>query len=161
MTDNPNYGLCVVGIDPGVTGGLAFLFPDYVVCDDIPNVGGEVDIDLLVRRLKNFAPLAAFIERASSMPGQGVVSTFKFGMAYGAIRAAVAASEIPSYIISPVKWKKHFGLSKDKELSRAMAIRLWPGCGFFERKMDHGRAEAALIARYGIDVLLSAEARAA
>jgi len=41
----------------------------------------------------------------------------------------------------------------DKEKSRALAIQFWPGCGFFSRKKDHGRAEAALIARYGAETI--------
>lgn len=145
---------CILGIDPGVTGGLAWLFTDYsVITEDIPTAGGEVDVDCLVRSIRAFDPRAAVIERASAMPKQGVSSTFKFGMAYGALRAAVAACEVPTHLVTPAKWKAHFRLDSDKEKSRAMAIRLWPGSGFFQRKKDHGRAEAALIARYGAEVI--------
>jgi len=49
--------------------------------------------------------------------------------------------------------KTHFGLDADKEKSRALAIRLWPGCGYFSRVKDHGRSEAALIARYGAETI--------
>lgn len=142
------------GIDPGLTGGIAFLFDDSTVAAyDIPNAGGEVDVDAVVRLLRSFTPMRAIVERASAMPGQGVVSMFKFGQAYGALRAAVTACEIPQHLITPRSWKGHFRLDSDKEKSRALAIRLWPGCGFFERKKDHGRAEAALIARYGSEVI--------
>lgn len=146
----------ICGIDPGITGGIAFLYADNTVSPyDIPSAGGEVDVDAVVRLLRIYGPSRAIVERASAMPGQGVSSTFKFGQAYGALRAAVTACGIPHHIVSPRVWKGHFRLDKDKEKSRAMAIRLWPGCGFFERKMDHGRAEAALIARYGSEMLLT------
>jgi hypothetical protein len=142
----------VLGVDPGVTGGIAFLLPSgVIIAEDIPTAGGEVDVDALVRRVREINPGFAVIERAGAMPKQGVSSTFKYGMAYGALRTVVALCNIPYQLVTPGKWKKHFGLDSDKEKSRALAIRLWPGCGLFERKKDHGRAEAALIARYGIE----------
>ena len=139
----------ILGVDPGVTGEIAFLFPDAtIIAEDIPTVAGEVDVDAVVRRIREMAPRAAVVERASARPGQGVSSTFKYGAAYGALRASVAACEIPQHLVASTKWKAYFNLDKDKEKSRALAIRLWPGVGFFTRKKDHGRAEAALIARW-------------
>lgn len=144
----------LVGIDPGITGGIAFLYADGTVAAyDIPNAGGEVDVDQVVKLLRTYVPERAIVERAQAMPKQGVSSTFKFGQAYGALRAAVVACGIPHHLVTPQSWKKHFKLDSDKEKSRALAIRLWPGVGLFERKKDHGRAEAALIARYGAEVL--------
>jgi hypothetical protein len=75
--------------------------------------------------------------------------TFKFGVAYGALRATLVACNVPTHLISPSKWKRAYGLDSDKEKSRAFAIRLWPGCALFARKRDYGRAEAALLAKYG------------
>lgn len=143
--------MLVLGVDPGISGGIAFLRDDrWLAADDIPVVAGEVDVDTLVRRVREMAPDLAVIERASAMPKQGVSSTFKFGMAYGALRTVVALCEIPSHLVTARKWKDHFNLDGDKEKSRALAIRMWPGCGLFARKKDHGRAEAALIALYGL-----------
>lgn len=149
---NMGAGRCVMGIDPGVTGGVAFLWPDKLIATDIPVVAGEVNVDDLVNTIRLMNPRLAVIERASSMPGQGVSSTFKFGAAYGALRAAVAALGIPSHLVSAAKWKRSYGLSADKEKSRALAIRMWPGGVQFNRKKDHGRAEAALIAQYGAGI---------
>jgi crossover junction endodeoxyribonuclease RuvC len=144
----------ILGIDPGVTGGIAFLRDDgSLTVYDIPVAGGEVNVDFCAQIVRALAPKVAIIERASAMPKQGVSSTFKFGQAYGALRAVVAVLEIPQHLVTPSKWKAHFRLDSDKEKSRSMAIRLWPGCGFFERKKDHGRAEAALIALYGSQVI--------
>jgi hypothetical protein len=142
----------ILGVDPGITGGLAFLFPTGALeVGDIPVVAGEVDVDTLVRQVCAFSPAFAVIERANAMPKQGVSSTFKYGVAYGALRTVVALCNIPYRLVTPGKWKNHFGLDSDKEKSRALAIQFWPGCGFFSRKKDHGRAEAALIARYGAE----------
>lgn len=145
----------ILGIDPGITGGLAWLYPDgKVVASDIPTAGGEVDVDMIAAKLHEFRPGMAVIERAGAMPKQGVASTFKYGVAYGALRAVVAVLEIPQHLVTPGKWKNHFRLDSDKEKSRALAIRLWPGTGYFSRVKDHGRAEAALIARYGAECIL-------
>lgn len=148
---------CILGVDPGVTGGLAWYFPaspNHVTAEDIPVAGGEVDVDTLAARIRQMRPTVTFIERASSRPGQGVSSTFKYGTAYGALRACCAVMEVPTHLVTPGKWKGHFRLSSDKEMSRALAIRLWPGVGCFSRKMDHGRAEAALIAKFGAEQIL-------
>ena len=144
----------ILGIDPGITGGIAALYLDgRIEAFDIPTADGSVDVDALVRRIREHVPRLAIIERASAMPKQGVASTFKFGTAYGALLAVTALCEIPTHLVSPRKWKTHFALDSDKEKSRALAIRLWPGCGFFSRVKDHGRAEAALLARYGAEVV--------
>jgi crossover junction endodeoxyribonuclease RuvC len=141
----------ILGVDPGITGGIAFLFANRVVAEDIPTAGGDVDVDTLVRRVREMQPALAIIERANAMPKQGVASTFKYGVAYGALRTVVALCNIPYRLVTPGKWKNHFGLDSDKEKSRALAIQFWPGCGYFSRKKDHGRAEAALLARYGAE----------
>jgi crossover junction endodeoxyribonuclease RuvC len=145
----------ILGIDPGVTGGIALFCPadNSIVATDIPTVDHDVDVDELARYVRSLAPTMAVIERASARPGQGVSSTFRYGTAYGGLRAVVALLCIPSHLVTPGKWKKHFALDADKERSRALAIRLWPGVGCFARVKDHGRAEASLIAKYGAEVL--------
>jgi len=148
--------ICVLGIDPGVTGGVAFYFtadPSSIIAEDIPVVDGEVNIAALKQRIAQLNPDMAVIERASSMPKQGVASTFKFGAAYGALRAIVACLGIPTHLVAATKWKRHYSLNTDKEKSRGLAIRYWPDSDAFSRKKDHGRAEAALIARYGAEVI--------
>jgi hypothetical protein len=135
----------ILGCDPGLRGAIAFLYDDgRIDVLDIPTVDGSVDVDALVRRVRGHAPRIAIIEKAQAMPKQGVVSVFKYGTAFGALCAVTALCEIPTHLVSPAKWKRYFALDSDKEKSRALAIRLWPGTGLFERKRDHGRSEAAL-----------------
>lgn len=145
--------MIILGIDPGVTGGIAFLdtHDGLITAEDLPNVAGELDVDALIRLIQSHSPGLALIERANAMPGQGVSSTFKYGVAYGSLRTITVALRIPTVLTAARKWKAHFALDADKEKSRALAIRLWPGYGLFERKKDHGKAEAALIARYGAE----------
>lgn len=145
----------ILGVDPGMRGGLAFLLADNggLDCYDIPLCAGEVDIEGLCRLVNRHGPRAAFVERSGAFPQQGVASTFRYGVAVGMIRGVLTALRVPTHLVSATVWKKRFALDRDKEKSRALALRLWPGTGHFNRKLDHGRAEAALIARYGADVL--------
>src|SRR5258708_695118 len=117
----------VLGIDPGVTGGIAFLDPDArgVQAADIPNVRGEGDVDTLAALIEHCDPRLAIIERAASMPQQGVVSVFKYGVAYGSLRTVCTLGRIPYHLVTPGKWKNYFKLDRDKEKSRALAIQFW------------------------------------
>ena len=151
-----NDELCVLGVDPGASGAIAFFFPsrpELISAEDVPLAAGEIDAAALARRINQLRPTMAVIEQVAAMPGQGVSSTFKFGAAYGVVRGVVTALEIPTQLVTPRTWKRHFRLEADKEKARALAIRLWPASRHFERKRDHDRAEAALIARYGAEVL--------
>lgn len=149
---------CILGIDPGASGALSFYFPSHpelIAAEDVPLVAGEIDAAQVARRIEQMAPTMAIIEQVGSMPKQGVSSTFKFGVAYGVVRGVVAALGVPTYLVTPSVWKKHYRLDADKEKARALAIRYWPTSRHFERKKDHGRAEAALLARFGAEALLS------
>jgi hypothetical protein len=151
---SPGALVAIPGVDPGITSGIACLQPNGgMIAENLPVVGEEVDIDALVRKVRAFAPRLAVIERAQAMPRQGVSSTCKYGAAFGALRAVTTLCEIETHIVSPRKWNGHFGLKPNKEKSRALVVRLWPGTGLFERKKDHGRAEAPLLARYGAEVI--------
>jgi hypothetical protein len=144
---------CILGIDPGLSGAIAFFFPaapDRVAAEDMPVVAGEVDAATLAARILQMGPAFAVVERVASMPKQGVASTFKFGASYGAVRGVLTALQIRTHLVAPALWKKHFKLDSDKEKARALALRLFAASPeHFSRKKDHGRAEAALLAVYG------------
>jgi crossover junction endodeoxyribonuclease RuvC len=148
---------CIIGIDPGVTGAIAFFFPETpgrVVALDLPLANGEISAPLLADIIRTYAPALAIIERVSAMPGQGVVSMFNFGRSYGDVRGVIGALNIPVHFVTPQRWKKHFRLSSDKERARALALRLFPACAdSFKLKKHHGRAEAALIAKFGAETI--------
>lgn len=143
----------IAGIDPGKTGAIAIISGPHVGVHDMPTVNGELNIEEILRIIRDAKPDMAVIERAASRPGQGVRSVFTFGCVFGALRAVVTCCEVPQHLVAPSAWKKHFKLGPDKEAARGLALRLWPGLGFFNRKKDHNRSEAALIARYGVEVL--------
>jgi crossover junction endodeoxyribonuclease RuvC len=153
-----NQVFCICGIDPGLSGGVAFFFPaapDRVLAEDIPVVAGELDCATLARRIIQMRPDVAIVERVSAMPGQGVSSTFKFGRAFGSILGVLAALEIRTVLVAPAVWKKHFRIDADKEKSRALALRTFAKTPeHFARKRDHNRAEAALLTLYGATISL-------
>src|SRR5512139_263055 len=147
-----------MGIDPGISGAVAFYFPmvpSRIAVDDVPVAGGEINVHELARLIRIHRPTMAVIERVSAMPGNGAVSMFNFGRSYGDVRGVVGAMDVPMHFVTPRKWKAHFGLSADKDESRLRAIRMFPSAAeSFKRKKDDGRAEAALLAFYGAEVLL-------
>lgn len=148
---------CIMGIDPGASGAIAFYYPEFpsrIGVYDCPVVDGEINAVHLAELIKTHEPELAVIESVGPMPKQGVSSTFKFGVAYGMARGVVSALLVPQMFVTPAKWKKHYSLSAEKEKARELAINTWPSCGMFTRKKDHGRAEAALLAKYGAAVTI-------
>lgn len=152
--------MIALGIDPGLTGGLCIVAggsaPRVIDCIDVPTTGADskrrVDVHAVITFIQNNPPDFAFIERAQAMPDQGASSGFNYGRAVGRLEACVEGLCIPLETVEPTAWKKAHGLIKrEKEDSRQRAIMLFPAAhAFFARKMDHGRAEAALIAHYGL-----------
>ena len=153
----------ILGIDPGVRGGLAIVRVDnngaalqLIAAIDIPVIGVKAKerVDVLAIRtwIEMHKPDHAVIERAQAMPKQGASSGFKYGRAVGAIEAAIALCGVPLEIVEPMAWKKFHGLrGGEKELSRLRALMLFPTAHtLLARKKDHGKAEAALIALAGV-----------
>ena len=146
----------ILGIDPGLGGALALWHPDGVQIEDMPTVSGtskrQVDESALANILRCFDIEHAFYERVHSMPKQGVVSSFSFGVSFGVIRGALAALSIPRTQVEPTTWKRAMGLvaGAPKDASRHRAAELCPKSGhYLLRRKDDGRAEALLIALYG------------
>jgi len=151
--------MITIGIDPGLTGAIGVLCDGaYVAVEDMPtvvkgvgSVKREVDAAGLISILKrNLSPSdynSLVLEKVGAMPGQGVSSVFSLGDSYGTARTACASTGSELHQVSPVTWKKYFKLSSDKELSRALAIRLFPTAPLNLKKHD-GRAESLLLARW-------------
>ena len=74
---------------------------------------------------------------------------FTVGLGYGAWLGVLATLRLPYTAVRPVVWKKAFSLGKDKEASRLRAMQLYPGADL-RLKKHHGRAEALLLAHYGL-----------
>lgn len=152
-----------IGVDPGLTGAVALIADGAIAAagvHDMPAVvysktgfvKRAVDLNALRTLLFPSSVLGAvvFMERVGAFPGQGVGSMFSLGMSYWGVAGVCAGLELPLHLVTPGEWKSHFKLNTDKELSRGLASRLYPGVDLSKKK-DHGRAEALLIARYGME----------
>lgn len=153
----------IIGIDPGAAGAVAILEPDgsLVQVFDMPSVevvvGGKakrrVSPEMLAAELRmfNVAGTTAVVEQVSAMPGQGVSSMFAFGQAYGLALGVLAGMTIPARTVTPASWKRAMKLNTGKDAARAEAARRWPQhAAEFKRVKDDGKAEAALIAEWGL-----------
>jgi crossover junction endodeoxyribonuclease RuvC len=147
----------VAAIDPGSTGALAIYTIDTedLVVYDCPvfNTQSKREINgaLLASYFETLTKKShVFIEQAQSMPNQGISGCFSYATGYGIYLGIIFANKLPHTKVRPNIWKKEFNLGKDKDKSRMLATQLFPRyAAMFERKKDHGRAEAALLALYG------------
>jgi crossover junction endodeoxyribonuclease RuvC len=157
----------ILGLDPGLNGALAWVSERGVEqIADMPTfeltrngkTKRSIDIAALLRLIRarpawpsDNSRLHAFVEDVGPMPSQGVSSVFAFGKVCGIIQCALHALDIPFTLVSPVKWKKALSVPAAKDGARARASQLLPGGSeYWPRVKDDGRAEAALIAYYGL-----------
>ena len=141
----------VGGIDPGKNGGIANIVGSQSSARKMPPTERDVcDLleNMIVSGVEKF-----YIERVASMPGQGVASSFKFGVSYGTLRGMLIALKIPFEEVTPRKWQKGIGIkARDKNESKtefknrlkAKAQQLFPHIN-----MTLANCDAILIAEYG------------
>jgi crossover junction endodeoxyribonuclease RuvC len=151
----------VIGIDPGLSGAVAVLSLSgtLVALHDTPTLTLKVqrgrkqvyDVPGMVTLLRPYAglPCHVMIEESQPMPGQGTRSMFTVGLGYGAWLGILASLALPYTSVRPAVWKQAFSLGRDKEASRLRAMQLYPAADL-RLKKHHGRAEALLLAAYGL-----------
>lgn len=161
MSEKEKY---FIGIDPGLSGAVAIIKEDGTAAViDTPTTqvkSGKKNKNLYVESLmadifREYAGtnVTVSLEKAQSMPKQGVASTFSTGEGYGLWRGILAALQIPYTIVTPQKWKKAMmsGMGKEKSASCYRAQQLFPSVELFgpEGGAKDGRGDALLIAEYG------------
>jgi crossover junction endodeoxyribonuclease RuvC len=139
----------IAAIDPGKTGAIALMYDDGTVyVEDMPVFAKEINGAAIADMFRELPPTHVYTESLNAF-GMGRQSAFNFGLGFGTIIGVLATLQIPYTKVSPAKWKRELGLSKDKDEARAMATRLYPAnADKFKRKKDDGRAEAVLIAHW-------------
>ena len=149
----------IIGIDPGLSGAIAVFEGETLTIDDMPTHtvvrGGkekrELDRAVLASFLRERESLIAYVEQVGAMPGQGVTSMFSFGKSYGTVLGILAAYGIPTFHVTPQAWRKALQVRPGKDGSRLRASELMPQfADMWPLKKHDGRAEAALIAYYGL-----------
>jgi hypothetical protein len=150
--------MAYLGIDPGLEGGWAIYWPhtNELVAGDLPTSGEKTKRQFEAVTFADIIHahndlLCAALEQVNADPKWGAGGAFRFAESYGCIRGVLGAVRLPFGQVRARQWKSDAGLptGASKEDSRQQALRLWPHhAALFSRKKDHGRAEAALIARW-------------
>jgi hypothetical protein len=172
-----------LGIDNGLKGCLALINENFELIDwqDTPvvNLGAKgktkndfatAEMGHVIRRLlaqtEGASQTMVWLEVAQAMPKQGLSSTFKTGRGFGLWEGICIGLKIKYDIVHPRTWTKvmlhDVPRGEPKARSMAKCQRLFPDLPLTTPRgtkltMD-GRADAALIAYYGLLQMTSQEA---
>lgn len=139
----------LMGIDPGRQGAVAVYdkAEHRVTAHDMPDTTAKLH-DLLAF----LAPVKlCMIEKPFYPQMIGIKNATRIAHNYGVLTGALAWLSIPVHEVAPDKWKRALNLSSVKAASREKASQLFPDdAAQWARVMDDGRAEAALLAWYGL-----------
>ena len=151
----------IIGIDPGLSGGIAVLENKRVLSIfDMPvmsegkknkrQLNSAQLVTIIKENIQSNDEVVGVVEQVNAMPGQGVTSMFNFGQTFGAIKGVCAALGLPIFFVRPSKWKKHFELiNSSKDSSRTKAIEMYPAfSNQLAKKKDVNKSDAILIARF-------------
>lgn len=156
--------MLILGVDPGLHGALAWLYPTGVLhIDDMPTIAIKAKretidecalANLIDSRVKDCGSFVAYLELVNAMPTDGKASAGTFMRGYGLLRGILRGHFLTIEDVTPSVWKRRVGIpaGSGKDASRAKAANLFPRQStLFSRKKDEGRADAALIAWYGFN----------
>ncbi len=132
-----------IGIDPGLSGGIACVTVDgrVEVAAKMPVTERDV-LDLLTTYALESMAVLEFVR---SSPQMGCTSAFTFGRGYGGLRMALVSLAIPFEEATPQKWQAvmQCRTKGDKNVSKRRAQELFPNV-----KVTHAIADALLLAEY-------------
>lgn len=136
-----------VGVDPGVSGGIAAVSEDgrpltYKKRPD--SIAGVLEVFAGISRLGD--DVACVLEFVRSSPQMGVKSVFTFGRGYGELRACLVATGIRFEEVPPHVWQKALNCRTggDKNVTKAKAAKLFPSIV----RVTHNIADSLLIAEF-------------
>lgn len=160
--------MIVCGIDPGTTGAVAlidhngFLELFDLPVEEVPSNGrtkrkldagklANVLRDTLRRNGAAGQHVEIWLEDVHAMPGTASGSSANTSLMHskGVIEGVAGALGYPVNLVGSRKWKGAFGASSDKDHAISLAQSLYPAAPI-KLKKHHNRAEAVLIARYGL-----------
>ena len=156
--------MIVVGIDPGVSGALAIIegegntwavrsVYDLPVVQERTSAGKmrrHIDPVALYALLDGLGPVDRIVvERLNAPPGISGVAAYSLGATAATISTVLALLGLGVKLVSSSVWKRAMEVPKDKEAARQFATERFGTTEYWRRKLDHNRAEAALIALYG------------
>lgn len=136
-----------VGIDPGASGGIAWLDENGAECLPLPDTEDQI-FDTLHMVFAHPSSTTVAIERVHAIPGIGsTTSSFTFGRSFGYLRGILASTAVAWRDVPPQTWQRGLGLAKDlqgparKRVLRSIAAQRFPSA-----KVTLKTADALLIA---------------
>lgn len=138
-----------IGVDPGVSGGIAVLDESGVV-EVFKTPQSPKDF---VAALIKYADESVFgiVEKVHSMPINGAKSNYTFGYINGILHTVLMVADIPFELKTPQTWMKYYALKRGKsETSTIWKNRLKTKAQqlFPKIKVTLWNADALLIANY-------------
>lgn len=146
-----------MGIDPGLSGGIAVLDESGVVLSVRKMPPTPTDILTYLEEITSGSEVSpvCYIEKVGTgMPGQSSKATATFARHCGHLDMALLALGIPTNTVTPNKWEKFYQLGKStsvsksawKNILKAKAQQLFPMLG---KKITLATCDALLLAEYG------------
>lgn len=140
-----------IGIDNGVSGGIVALDGQRrpVLACPMPTFGKRKQLDRprvleVLRSLRSCGDdVEAVLEYAQAFPGQGVATSFRYGVSYGAMGMALDAAGIPFDVRKPQSWQKELGLTLGPE---------WKGRAVAERRAEMKRRAIVYVTEHVPDL---------
>lgn len=156
----------IIGIDPGLTGGIADISESHAVV--YPLSEGATVWDQLTPLLQR-PPEKVVLEKQWPRPSQNAVAMGTMMLNYGCILTVLHAAGIEPVLVPPATWKKHYWperrwpqhltASQRTKLAKIesvnMALSIFPGMSLIEvgpkggKTYHDGMAEALLLAVWG------------
>jgi hypothetical protein len=151
--------MTVVGIDPGITGSVAFASDMGCMAYPMPvcpvnEKTNEVDVWALSALLDDVTgDDLVVVEEVGTNPSFGAQRAFNFGKTFGQILSVVRLKRLPLLLVKPKLWKDAMlkGTDRSKDAAVAKVNGLYPSLRLL--KKDHDKAEAILMALYGRQTL--------
>ena len=143
--------MIIIGIDPGLSGGIAVIENGRIVeTHRMPVVkfGTKKVLDsrglreILIER--DYAS-RVIIEKVHAMPGQGVTSMFTFGFGCGVIEGVLAGTTMPFEYVTPQKWQSILN-GIDSALKKKRSVVYCKGRYPTIGKLTDGEADAVCMA---------------
>ena len=142
----------ILALDPGQSGGIAWMDDDGIVnCADMPPTPGDI-IDHLRMLKANGHTLTAYLEKTGGyVPGNSGPAACKFARGCGLLEGAIMALSIPLVEIAPAVWMKSLGaLPKDKR-ERKNAIKGLMQARYPHLKITLSTADALGLLTYALE----------
>jgi len=100
-----------VGVDPGASGGLAFMNDKDIVLLKMPDTEWDIYQAINLNVGKNAFAIVEHVQGYVGSPTTGS-QMFNFGWNYGSLRMALFSNHVPFEKVSPGKWQQSFGIAK-------------------------------------------------